>query len=244
MRATRTRQLLALLAVLFAIALLGAGPASAATVDCGDLRTQRAAQSYLEGPSGDTAVLDSDGDGRACEGNAATSGGRWTVLGLGGVIAAVLVGNWVVGRRRPTAAASVRPAFLSPVGEKQRLLQAAPTGSLIELARALRRVPYADRMPLLEKHALAHGLAPQQVLDSLVAEVDDLALQRWALTGYGPRSAVRMMFCPCVGAARNFRLDRSAEEAHTWTCASCGSPAVPRVDARTRHEPVEQQPQG
>jgi hypothetical protein len=243
MRATRTRQLLALLATLFAIVLLGAVPASAATVDCGDLRTQSAAQSYLDGPSGDPSLLDSDGDGKACEGNTPIGDGTWTVLGLAGVIAAVLVGNWVAARRQsPTA--PVRPTFLAPVGERQRVLDAAPTGSLAELVRALRRMPYADRMPLLEQHAHAHGRAPQQVLDQLVAEVDELALQRWALTGYGPPSRVRTMFCSCVGTARNFRLDQSSDGRHRWTCASCGSPAEPRVDTRARHEPIEQQPQG
>jgi hypothetical protein len=244
MRATRTRQLLVLLASLFAIALLGTVPASAAPVDCADLRTQRAAQSYLQGPSGDASVLDVDGDGRACEGNTPTSDGRWTVLGLGAIIGAVLVASWVATRRRSTRPAAVPATFLAPAGEKERVLGAAPSGSLAELARALRRTPYGDRMPLLEEHARTHGLAPQDVLDSLVAVVDELALQRWALTGYGPPSRVRMLFCPCVGAARNFRLDRSADGSHAWTCASCGLPAVPRVGAGGRHKPIEQQPQG
>ena len=235
MRATRTRQVLALLATLFALAMLGAGPASAATVDCGDLRTQRAAQSYLDGPSGDASRLDSDGDGRACEGNTPISNGTWTVLGLGAIIAAVLVGNWVVARRQSTPVARDASELPGAAWEsRQQVLEAAPTGSLGELARALRRMPYGDRMPLLEEHARAHGLAPQDVLDSLVAEVDELALQRWALTGYGPPSHVRMLFCSCVGAARNFRINQTDDGTHTWTCASCGSPAAVRPGARAR----------
>lgn len=112
MRATRSRQLLALLATLFAVALLGTVPASAATVDCGDLRTQRAAQSYLEGPSADAARLDADGDGRACEANTATSNGIWTVLGLGGLIVAVLVGDWVVAKLESTRVATTPPSVV------------------------------------------------------------------------------------------------------------------------------------
>ncbi|MEO7350795.1 MAG: excalibur calcium-binding domain-containing protein, partial [Marmoricola sp.] len=202
MRTIRTRQLLAVLAALFAVVLLGAAPASAG-VDCADLRTQRAAQSYFEGPAGASSGLDADGDGQACEGNTPTSDGKWTLLGLGGVIAAVLLGNWMMAKRRtqPRPAAGPDPVW-APVGATRRVLAAAPAGSLAELARALRRVPHGERMPLLEEHARSHGSSPQDVLDALVAQVTDLALQRWALAGYGPPSHVRMMFCPCAAAPR------------------------------------------
>lgn len=244
MRATRTRQLLALLATAFAIALLSAVPASAATVGCSDLRTQRAAQSYLEGPSADASRLDADGDGRACEGSVATSDGAWTVLGLGGLIVAVLVGNWVLAKRESARVGAAPESSLAPAGERQQILEAARSGSLGELARALRRMPYGDRMPLLAEHARAHGAAPQDVLDALAAEVDDVALQRWALTGYGPPSHVRTMFCPCVGATRNFLINEAADGLHTWTCASCGLPAGERATRSARDEPVEQRPHG
>lgn len=238
MRTTRTRQLLVLVAGFFAMALLAAAPA-AADVDCADLRTKAAAQAYFEGRAGDADRLDADADGHACEGNNPTTPGGWSLIGLGVLVVAALVTNQVVGRRpgaeRPPRAEPVlQPASVPagqrihgavvPVGQKQRLVSAAPTGSLDDLERALRLIPHGERMPLLEEHAQAHGSTPQDVLDALVHESGDLRLQGWALAGYDPPSSVRLMACPCVDGMRNFKLHTSADGVRSWTCATCESP--------------------
>lgn len=215
MRTTPSRLLMVALASWFALGVLGASSASAA-VNCADLRTQRAAQSYFEGPSAGVARLDSDGDGRACETNTPISDGKWTLLGLGVLIAVVFAGHRVSEKRRLEAlAAGVR--------------RWASVGSIDTLVGSLRRVSSDQRMQLLEEFAHSHGAPPQDVLDALAVQDHDLALQRWALVGYGPPAHVRVMSCSCVGAARNFRLSVE-DEVRSWTCASCGSPHTVGVD--------------
>ncbi|MCW2518774.1 MAG: hypothetical protein JWR46_1393, partial [Mycobacterium sp.] len=63
-RTLRPRQLLVVCITMFAIALLGAVPATA-DVDCADLGSRSAAQSYFEGRAADPDRLDADGDGQA-----------------------------------------------------------------------------------------------------------------------------------------------------------------------------------
>jgi hypothetical protein len=236
-RTSRTRQLLVLLAGFFGLALLGAAPASA-DVNCSDLTSRSAAQVYLEGHPGDADHLDADGNGQACEHNAPATPDNQSLLVLGVLVAALLVGNQVlakrevrsgrdrrpdeIGRQRVSALAEPRrEGLLAATGQKQALIELASTGSLDELARALRLLRYGERMPLLEEYAGAHGSAPQDVLDALVETCDDLRLQGWALAGYGPPAQVRLMFCACVGGLRNFRLHTSPDGYRSWTCATC-----------------------
>ena len=64
----RTRRLIAALAA-SALVLASAGPASAKDKDCGDFKSQRAAQKFFKkhNPKQDPHGLDSDHDGKACE---------------------------------------------------------------------------------------------------------------------------------------------------------------------------------
>ena len=237
MGTARTR-VLTLVAGSFGTFVVLAAPASA-DVDCADLDVPGAAQSYYEGRSGDPDVLDADSDGRACEANDPAGHDRWTLLGL----AAVLVGGLIRFStdetrqlRRRTGAhgpdllltgAAVRvprqwdgeDASLS--GRRARLVTLGTTGTIEDLAGALRQVPYAERMDLLEQHAEHHGRAAQDVLDDLARDPQDLELQGWALAGYAPRATVRLLHCSCVGGLRNhfLHVDRVGER--TWSCTGC-----------------------
>lgn len=201
MRTPRTRQLLALCATVFAVVMIGAAPASA-DVDCADLRSQGAAQSYFEGRPGDLDGLDADSDGRACEANDPHSYGEWALPGLAALLLGALVVNGVFARRQtrvrldqplplrppvPAQRVASEAGILAAPGRKQTLLEAAADGSLADLARALRVVPSDTRMSLVELYAVAHHAAPQEVLDALVVEVSDVGLRRWASAGYHPR---------------------------------------------------------
>jgi hypothetical protein len=247
MRTTRRWTLLAFLAVIVGVAVLGASPAMA-DVDCADLKTQGAAQSYLEGRTGDPDRLDADFDGQACEQSETGTHGNWTLIALGVLLAGGLVRIATdadrQARRRPVtvpaeaAEEQVRepvPALAvtsveqvtadgMPVPVKTKTVFAQATvGTLSELARALRLVSYAQRMAMLESHAEAHGSAPQDVLDALAQHTSDLELQGWALAGYDPPWFVRPMYCDCVGGLRNYRLLTAEDGTHFWACASCNS---------------------
>ena len=233
MRVPRPRQLLAVLAGVCGSALLVAAPGTA-DVSCSDLGSQVVAQSYLQAKPGDPDALDGDGDGRPCEGMAATHHTDWSLIGLGGLIAVALAGNWVVGSRQrgrrsgvsqERSVASALP--LARPGQKASLIAAAPTGTIAQLGRALRLVPSVERMSLVGEHARAHGCAPQEVLDALATDPDDLELQRWALAGLGPSSSVRLMRCSCVDGLRNFTLQVTPEGTRAWSCATCKT-AVPQ----------------
>jgi hypothetical protein len=197
-RTPRTRQLLALCATVFAVVMIGAAPASA-DVDCADLKSQGAAQSYFEGRAGDLDGLDADGDGRACEANDPHSYGEWALPGLAALLLGALAVNGVFAQRQPRVRldqllplqppvpaqrSASAPGILPAPGRRQALLEAVPDGSLDDLARALRRVPFDKRMSLVELYAVAHHAAPQEVLDALVAEVADVGVTRWASAGY------------------------------------------------------------
>ena len=109
--------------------------------------------------------------------------------------------------------------------QKNTVVANASSGSLSELARALRLVPYGERMALLERHAGARGATPQEVLDALAEHTTDLELQGWALAGYGPPWTVRVMRCSsCVDGMRNFRLESAPDGTHFWACATCHTP--------------------
>lgn len=216
MRTPRIRLLLTLCATVFGVVMIGAAPAMA-DVDCSDLKSRGAAQSYLEGRPRDLDGLDADGDGQACEANDPHSYGKWALPGLAVLLLGALVVNGVVANRqartridqplplqppvpvqRSGAVPAQRsaqksaqkpeqvpdPGIVAAPGRKQAVLEAAPDGSLEELARALRLVPAGKRMSLVELYAIAHHAAPQEVLDALVAEVDDVGLRRWASAGY------------------------------------------------------------
>ncbi|MCW2806434.1 MAG: hypothetical protein JWQ93_389 [Marmoricola sp.] len=203
MRTLRPRRLLVVGIIMFAIALLGAVPATA-DVDCADLGSRSAAQAYFEGRAADPDRLDADGGGQACEGNASQSYGQWSLPGLAVLVLGVLVVNAMMAKRQArTRAREVQPTpALVPVqrlaeqpsggimaapGRKQALLDAAPDGSLADLGRALRLVPAAKRMSLVELYAVGHHASPQEVLDALVQEVNDVGVQRWASLGYDLR---------------------------------------------------------
>ncbi len=240
MRETRRWGIPVTLAGSFALAVFSAAPA-AADVDCADLASRAAAQSYLDGNTGDPDRLDSDADGQACEGNDPAQHGTWLLLGLGVLLAAGLVRFSTDAGRQARSRPVVTPVQLVPAQvsvsvqhvteadasipvQKQVPVFDAPYGSLTELARALRLVPYASRMKLLEEHARAEGSEPQDVLDALAEQITDLELQGWALAGYDPPWTVRPMYCDCVGGLRNYRLQRSADGSRFWACASCHAP--------------------
>jgi hypothetical protein len=221
--------------------VLGAAPA-AADVDCGDLKTQAAAQAYLEGRTGDPDRLDADADGRACESSTPTHPGTWTLIGLGALLAGGLVRYTKLESKRKTQHAEApRPPEhatvsapvvveqmavevaegVAPVRHRLGVVNSATTGSLGELARALRMVQYSQRMALLEAHAAEHGQAPREVLDHLAENTSDLELQGWALAGYDPPWTVRVMRCSCVDGMRNFQLRTAPDGTRFWSCATC-----------------------
>ena len=177
MRGSRSWGLLTMLVGCFAATLLSAGPA-AADVNCADLPTQGVAQSYFDGRAGDPDRLDGDADGRACESNDPQQQGGWflvllAVLMAGGLVR-YAVDSDVQSRKRPVRApvqlvpvqvstrAEHAPDDASPVPtQKQVVVSQASTGSITELARALRLVPYAGRMSFLEEHARGPGSEPR-----------------------------------------------------------------------------------
>lgn len=241
---TRTRLLALLLSTLVAVAL-SSSPA-AADVNCADLGNRTAAQVYSEGRAGDPDRLDADGDHQACERSDPAPNGIWSLLGVLVFLGAALVPHTVAERRsrrrlrsKPSGQPFRQPsrelvrqpipaprlleqrAGSRPAGQRRQLPAATHTGSLSELARALRLVPYNERLALLEWHAAAQQSSPQEVLDALVAEVDDLELQGWALAGYDSPSTVRSMFCACVGGPRNHRLHTDHSGSRSWECATC-----------------------
>jgi hypothetical protein len=242
---TTTRRVaqLALVAGWVGAAVLSAAAPAAADVDCSDLKTRNAAQTYFDGRAGDPDRLDADADGKACEGNDPTSPGTWPLIALGVLLAGGLVRYSTIekGRKRQQAeevlpvepvlepVALSAPVILqqavdrtfTPPGQHREVLASAKTGSVGELARALRMVPYAERMHLLEEHASAHGSKPQDVLNALAGHTTDLELQGWALAGYDPPWTVRVMRCSCVDGMRNFRLQAAEDGTHYWACASC-----------------------
>lgn len=237
MRTARS-QLLAFVAGTFGTLMVLASPASA-DVDCADLDTQGAAQNYFDGRSGDPDGLDADSDGRACEASDPSGSDRWTLLGL----AALLVGGLfrfstdekrqarrLVKGARPdgleTGAAAMVPrqgvgADASLSGRRSRLVTTGSTGSLADLTQALRQVPYAERLALLELHASEHDRPAQDVLDELAGDPGDLELQGWAMAGYEPRWTVRLAVCTCTGTLRNHRLYVDPVGERTWSCSGC-----------------------
>lgn len=246
MRTTRGSATAALLAAAVGIVLLGAGPASA-DVDCVDLGSREAAQTYLEGRPGDLDGLDADGDGQACEGADDSGTGTWVLVGFAVLLAGGLL-RYSRFERQPeaveAAVATGSPLPLVPVRETvvrvprqatgdETVPESRPaevvassgrdsaTGSFSELARALRVVPYGKRMALLEEYAAARGAVPRDLLDELAGHTSDLELQGWALAGYDPPWTVRLRRCSCVDAMRNFRLQTAEGGTHYWACASC-----------------------
>lgn len=242
MATTRRWTSLAVAAGALGAAVLMATPA-AADVDCSDLGNRAAAQTYFDGHAGDPDRLDADRDGRACEGSAPHAGGTWTLIVLGLLFAAGLARYTTLDKDRaeehadvpvpeealpvaaPVVLQLVSSGAAAPAEHRQSVVNLALTGSVSELARALRMVPYGERMNLLEAHANAHGSTPQDVLDALAASTTDLELQGWALAGYDPPWTVRVMRCAaCVDGMRNFRLQAAPDGSHYWACATCHTP--------------------
>jgi hypothetical protein len=245
MRTTRRWTALALVVGWFGMVVLLAAPASA-DVNCSDLGNRTAAQTYFDGHAGDPDHLDADHDGQACESSAPHAGGTWTLIVLGLLFAAGLARYTTFGRdEKPettTTAERVEEAaevvavgapvlelvsggLAAPTQHRDTVVKVALTGSVSELARALRMVPYGERMSLLEAHASEHGSPPQDVLDALATSTTDLELQGWALAGYDPPWTVRVMRCPsCTDGMRNFRLQTAPDGSHFWACATCHTP--------------------
>jgi len=248
---TRRLAALALVVGSIGLAVLVAAPASA-DVNCADLKTRDAAQAYFDGRAADLDRLDADGDGRACEGNSRSRTSTWLLVAFGALLAG---GVLRFTRLEPSTSteqtgtseeAEMPPAaepatvgvpllieqaaagVVSSATHHRTVFASAPTGSLGELARALRMVPYAERMALLEAHASEHGSAPRDVLDHLAEHTSDLELQGWALAGYDPPWTVRLMRCSCVDGIRNFRLEAAPDGSHFWACASCHTPLPSR----------------
>ena len=248
MRMTRRLAALALWAGSIGLVVLVAAPASA-DVNCADLKTRDAAQAYFDGRAADLDRLDADGDGRACEGNGGTRTSTWLLIAFGALLAGGVVRYTRLEpstRSQQTEEAEVPPVaepttvgapllveqaaagVVSSATRRHTVFASATTGSLGELARALRMVPYAERMALLEAHASEHGSPPREVLDHLVEHTSDLELQGWALAGYDPPWTVRVMRCSCVDGMRNFRLKAAPDGSHFWACASCHTPLPSR----------------
>jgi len=239
MRTTRRWLALAFVAGWFGAAVLMASPASA-DVNCSDLGSQAAAQTYFDGRTADLDHLDGDGDGQACEGNAPHTGGTWTLILLGVLFAAGLARYTTFTKdteaqsaEAPVEVVSVGALTLpeqtavgaaAPVQRRLTVVKVAVTGSTSELARALRMVKYSERMSVLEQHAAAHGSSPRDVLDALARSTTDLELQGWALAGYDPPWTVRVMRCECVDGLRNFQLSTADDGTRYWACASCHQP--------------------
>ncbi len=197
-RSTPIRLVLVLLAALCGLALLGAAPATA-DVDCANLPSQGAAQSYFDGRSGDADGLDADADGRACEASDPVDLGSWTLFGLVGLLLGALVVNGVLARRKGhqpegsrTPVPHRQPAphvALQRTGDalettaRSRTSLATADDSLEGLIRALRRVPRTKRMPLVELYAVAHHTASQDVLTAVADQATELELRRWARPG-------------------------------------------------------------
>ncbi len=217
MATTRRRTLLVLMAGWCGAAVLAAPPV-AADVDCQDLKTRAAAQSYFEGRPGDPDRLDSDLDGRACEGNDPATHGNWALLALGVLMAGGLL-RFAVDedrqRRRRTATAPVEEPVEEPV-EAQVPVEVASS-------RAGRgrggHVPGAEeRAGLRCLQRLARracpGPAPRAVRRTDVAARGPRSLAGHATsTGAGrPRCADRRPGAPGLGA-RGLRpaLDRASE---------------------------------
>jgi hypothetical protein len=240
MRTTRRWVALAMVAGWFAAAVLMASPASA-DVNCSDLGSRTAAQTYFDGRTSDLDHLDADGDGQACEASSSHAGGTWTLILLGVLFAAGLAryttstkdaDEHSVAEPAPAETVSVGAPVIveqavgavAPVQRRLSLVKVAVTGSVTELARALRMVKYGERMTVLEQHAAAHGASPRDVLDALAHTTSDLELQGWALAGYDPPWTVRVMRCSCVDGLRNFQLSTADDGSRYWACASCHQP--------------------
>jgi len=240
MRTTRRGVALAMVVGCFAAAVLMASPA-AADVNCADLGSRTAAQTYFEGRTGDLDHLDGDRDGQACEASSPHAGGTWTLILLGVLFAAGLARYTTftkdgeeqsVAAPAPVETVSVGAPVLveqaavgaAPVERRLRVVKVSVTGSVTELARALRLVKYGERMGVLEEHAAAHGSSPREVLDALARSTSDLELQGWALAGYDPPWTVRVMRCSCVDGLRNFQLSTADDGTRYWACASCHQP--------------------
>jgi hypothetical protein len=243
MRTTRRWTALALVVGWVGAAVLMASPASA-DVNCADLGSQAAAQTYYDGHAGDPDGLDADHDGTACEASAPHTGGTWTLILLGVLFVGGLARYTTFEKDRevrraeasePLDEAVATPARLVLVEQvaaggiaaplhREAVVNVALTGSVSELARALRMVQYSERMGLLEAHAAAHDTSPKDVLAALAASTSDLELQGWALSGYDPPWTVRVMRCSCVDGLRNFQLRTADDGTHFWACASCHQP--------------------
>jgi hypothetical protein len=221
-------------------AVLMASPASA-DVNCSDLGSQPTAQTYFDGRTTDADHLDADGDGRACEADAAHTGGTWTLILVGVLLAAGLARYTTFDKGRedehaeaqaPVEATTITAPVLveqlvvgaAPAQHRQSVVKVALTGSVSELARALRMVQYSERIGVLEAHAAAHGSSPKDVLASLAESTSDLELQGWALAGYDPPWTVRVMRCSCVDGLRNFQLTSAEDGSNFWACATCHQP--------------------
>jgi hypothetical protein len=237
MRTTRRWVSLALVAGWFGAAVLMASPASA-DVNCSDLGSGQTAQTYYDGHPGDPDRLDADSDGKACEGSNPHTEGTWTLIVLAVALAAGLArytrftkDPQAEDAEAPVPAETVPVPVLveqlvgaAPANHRRDVVQIALTGSVNELARALRLVQYSERMGVLEAHAAAHGSSAQDVLDALAGATTDLELQGWALAGYDPPWTVRVMRCPCVDGLQNFQLRTADDGSHFWACATCQQP--------------------
>jgi hypothetical protein len=249
----------ALVAGWMGAAVLTASPASA-DVNCADLGSRTAAQTYYDGHPGNADHLDGDGDGKACESSAPHADGTWTLVVLGVLLAAGLLRytTFAKDKGERSEARTLRPAepvvavetveaeeparvelaavaapvlveqlaigSVTFVQDRQSVVRVAVSGSVGELARALRMVRYSERMGVLEAHAAAHDSSPRDVLAALAESTSDLELQGWALAGYDPPWTVRVMRCDCVDGLRNFQLKTAEDGSHYWCCSTCHQP--------------------
>jgi hypothetical protein len=244
MRTTRRWTALALVAGWVGAAVLMMAAPASADVDCVDLGSQAAAQTYYDGHAGDPDGLDADHDGTACEASAPHTGGTWTLILLGVLFVGGLARYTTLDKDRDVQGAEasepldasvpapprlvlveqVAGGGVSSMLHREAVVNVALTGSVSELARALRMVQYSERMGLLEAHAAAHDTSPKDVLAALAESTSDLELQGWALSGYDPPWTVRVMRCSCVDGLRNFQLTTADDGSHFWACASCHQP--------------------
>ena len=212
MATTRRRTLLVLMAGWCGAAVLAAPPV-AADVDCQDLKTRAAAQSYLEGRPGDPDQLDSDLDGRACEGNDPATHGNWALLALGVLMAGGLL-RFAVDEdrqlRRRTATAPVEELEEKVPVEVSRLAAGRGRGGHVPGPEERAGLRCVQR---LARRAGA-GAAPRAVRRTDVAAREPRSLA-WRATSAGagcPRRADRRPGAPGLGA-RGLRpaLDGAAE---------------------------------